>query len=204
MKLYAYRDLSKCTKDCLCLYVCPTGATDTENGQIDFTKCTGCGICANACPNRAITILPAKYPTEQLHTDKVKAILKRLLDSKSKQELMLEGLSQDSKVAKTLAVAFAKSNRIMCEDLIRESGFMIPQGVEAFKFFEDLLNKNNYGISKDEIKQLIAWLKKDPTEAETVKTKKWVCPICGYTHEGDTPPEQCPVCFTPGSDFVLQ
>jgi len=24
--------------------------------------------------------------------------------------------------------------------------------------------------------------------------KKWVCTVCGYIHEGDTPPEQCPVC----------
>ncbi|MGI6452330.1 MAG: NADH peroxidase [Syntrophomonadaceae bacterium] len=23
---------------------------------------------------------------------------------------------------------------------------------------------------------------------------KWVCGICGYTHEGDTPPEKCPQC----------
>ena len=24
--------------------------------------------------------------------------------------------------------------------------------------------------------------------------KKYVCPVCGYVHEGDTPPESCPVC----------
>ena len=23
---------------------------------------------------------------------------------------------------------------------------------------------------------------------------KWVCSVCGYTHEGDTPPEKCPQC----------
>ena len=34
--------------------------------------------------------------------------------------------------------------------------------------------------------------------------KKWVCPVCGYVHEGDTPPEQCPVCKVPGSKFILQ
>ena len=31
--------------------------------------------------------------------------------------------------------------------------------------------------------------------------KKWVCPVCGYVHEGDTPPEFCPVCKVPGSKF---
>ena len=31
--------------------------------------------------------------------------------------------------------------------------------------------------------------------------KKWVCPVCGYVHEGDTPPEKCPVCKVPASKF---
>ncbi len=34
--------------------------------------------------------------------------------------------------------------------------------------------------------------------------KKWVCPICGYVHEGDTPPEACPVCKCPGSKFIVK
>ena len=32
--------------------------------------------------------------------------------------------------------------------------------------------------------------------------KKWVCPVCGYVHEGDTPPEFCPQCKVPGSRFT--
>ncbi|MBR7011898.1 MAG: NADH peroxidase, partial [Muribaculaceae bacterium] len=24
--------------------------------------------------------------------------------------------------------------------------------------------------------------------------KKWICTVCGYVHEGDTPPEKCPQC----------
>ncbi len=30
---------------------------------------------------------------------------------------------------------------------------------------------------------------------------KWVCPVCGYVHEGDTAPEVCPVCKVPGEKF---
>ena len=33
--------------------------------------------------------------------------------------------------------------------------------------------------------------------------KKFRCPICGYIHEGDTPPESCPICKAPGSKFVV-
>ncbi len=32
--------------------------------------------------------------------------------------------------------------------------------------------------------------------------KKWICPVCGYVHEGDTPPEFCPQCRVPGSRFT--
>ena len=33
---------------------------------------------------------------------------------------------------------------------------------------------------------------------------KWVCQICGYVHEGDTPPEACPVCKAPAEKFTEQ
>ncbi len=33
---------------------------------------------------------------------------------------------------------------------------------------------------------------------------KWVCNVCGYVHEGDTPPEACPVCKAPASKFTKQ
>lgn len=32
--------------------------------------------------------------------------------------------------------------------------------------------------------------------------KKWVCSICGYIHEGDTPPTACPQCKAPASKFT--
>ena len=31
---------------------------------------------------------------------------------------------------------------------------------------------------------------------------KYVCPICGYVHEGDNAPEKCPQCGCPGSKFT--
>ena len=34
--------------------------------------------------------------------------------------------------------------------------------------------------------------------------KKFVCPICGYVHEGDSAHEICPVCKCPGSKFTVQ
>ena len=34
--------------------------------------------------------------------------------------------------------------------------------------------------------------------------KKYVCSVCGYVHEGDAPPESCPVCKASAAKFVLQ
>ena len=34
--------------------------------------------------------------------------------------------------------------------------------------------------------------------------KKFVCSVCGYTHEGDAPPDKCPVCKVSASKFIEQ
>ena len=34
--------------------------------------------------------------------------------------------------------------------------------------------------------------------------KKWVCSVCGYVHEGDTPPANCPQCKVPAEKFTEQ
>ena len=31
---------------------------------------------------------------------------------------------------------------------------------------------------------------------------KWVCSVCGYVHEGDTPPEKCPQCGVSSDKFI--
>ena len=33
---------------------------------------------------------------------------------------------------------------------------------------------------------------------------KWVCSVCGYVYEGETPPAFCPVCKAPADKFVKQ
>ena len=34
--------------------------------------------------------------------------------------------------------------------------------------------------------------------------EKWICKVCGYTHQGDTPPESCPKCGAPKSQFYKE
>ena len=32
-------------------------------------------------------------------------------------------------------------------------------------------------------------------------TKNFKCLVCGYIHEGETAPEECPICFVGAEDF---
>ncbi|MDD2297489.1 MAG: 4Fe-4S ferredoxin, partial [Sphaerochaetaceae bacterium] len=116
--MHAARNIALCTKDCVCLFVCPTGATDTETGQIDVTKCIdGCRLCVDACPSHAIYLVYDNYAEKKAKNPKIIEALTTLLESKVHQETIARGLSsgEDAKIAKALAL----SNRILAEDCAR-------------------------------------------------------------------------------------
>ena len=132
-KTIAVRNLRLCTKDCLCLYVCPTGASDTENSVIDTAKCVGCGTCAAACPGGPISMVPVEYPPQQKKPGGVRPPAYALANAKARQEQAARQLAAaaESDGLYRLLTAMTRSVRLVQEDLLRESGYMLPQSGNA-------------------------------------------------------------------------
>ncbi|NLI55012.1 MAG: 4Fe-4S ferredoxin [Clostridiales bacterium] len=160
--MHAVRNIRLCTKDCLCLYVCPTGATDTETGQIDPKKClSGCRVCVDACPSHAISLVPEIYPPQQEKTSAVVSAMRALSASKAEQERLFAALEQaaPSPEAKQFARAMRLSNRLMAEDLLREAGYLLPQSKHARELLARELNApQDADFPKDAVKRLLELL----------------------------------------------
>jgi len=156
--MHAARNIRLCTKDCVCLFVCPTGATDTENGQIDFEKCLdGCRLCVDACPSHAIYLVNDNYAPPQVKGQKIKAMMLEMAENKTEQEKIASGIARDAKspIARQLAKALAVSSRISAEDFLREAGYMLPQGDEVKKLLRALLNSQQQDLPKETIQRLL-------------------------------------------------
>lgn len=211
--MHAVRNIRLCTKDCLCLYVCPTGATDTETGQIDAAKCiSGCRKCVDACPSHAISLVPDEYPPQQTKQNSVRHAMLSLAQQKVDQEQLAARLEQSgaTPVARQFAATLSASIRLMAEDLVREAGFMLPQGEVTLQLLRDLLvSTSAQDFPADTVRQLLSLL--GPKAPETIKTEesqvlnmiRYRCSVCGYIHEGTLPEGfTCPVCKQPASAFA--
>ena len=158
-KKVAVRNLRLCTKDCLCLYVCPVGATDTENSIIDTEKCIGCGVCADSCPSGAISMVPLEYPVQQAKTSVVVDALNAMSKAKAITEKAARQISSstDASGLKRLMKAVAKSERLVSEDIIRESGYKLPQSDNAHTLLEYFVaNQPSEDFPVDAAKKLLS------------------------------------------------
>ena len=211
MKLFAYRTVRLCTKDCICLYVCPTGASDTENSVIDVNKCIGCGACAAACPSSAISMVPLEeYPPQQKKADNVISVMNALAQSKANQEKAARQIAAetDKDGLYRLMTAVYKSERLMGEDIIREAGFMIPQSANAHEMLQELIdNPPTSDFPADTAKAIMAKIPNNEAAAAPAPAsgkKTYRCTICGEVFEVEDGQEPvCPLCGATGDQLEV-
>jgi len=169
---YAVRNPRLCTKSCLCLFVCPTGATNHESGQIDRTKCIdGCRKCVDICPEHAISLMQETFPEPPKKKSEVCSAMGKLSASKTEQEAACEAIARNNNdpAMRQLASALAKSIHISTEDLVRESGYLIPTCKPALDLLQSLVeNPPDVEFPLEKAKELIHILENEKQQENTI------------------------------------
>jgi ferredoxin len=200
--MFAVRNLRLCTKDCTCLYVCPTGATATEDGSIDADACIdGCRLCVDACPSHAIYLAYSNYPERTLPPDELVSALAPLLLHKADAWVRLMGLAEGEADRKTQSFlkALARSFEIQGQDVLRGAGYLIPESKRLKALIQsglmDRLVQESLGeMGSDAVgtvmEALVAALDRNLDADEMALS---VCKSCGYLLV-DGASETCPNC----------
>lgn len=70
------------------------------------------------------------------------------------------------------------------------------------KPLSDLAEQMLHTTYKDRSYQLGNKISSGSKNDNEVKTSKYRCTVCNYVHEGELPPEECPICHVPKDKFV--
>ena len=105
-------------------------------------------------------MIPEEYPKQQEKASTIVKMMKELSESKVEQEQIAQKLASmsDSPVARQLAAAIRKSNRIMAEDILREAGYMLPQSEQTTDFLQEILKTQDADFPKKEAERLLELL----------------------------------------------
>ena len=152
-------------------------------------------------------MVPADYPPQQPKAVRVRAVLEDLAQSKADGECAARRIAEttEKEGLSRLMTAVARSERLMAEDLMREAGFMLPQSGNVHEQLENWVKDPPCaGFPADAARKLLQMIPNNEINEQPkgeTNMAKWICTVCGYVHEGNEPPQKCPVCKQPAEKF---
>ena len=100
-------------------------------------------------------MLPNEMPKQQGKSNEVIATLLKIANNKIMETQMLNNLLTSANEKDSIFIkALIHSNKVVIEDLMRESGYMLPQSKYTFNLLSDL-SKSSNNIVRDLAKDLI-------------------------------------------------
>ena len=103
-----------------------------------------------------------------------------------------------------LMKAVEMSSRLMAEDVIRESGYMLPQSANSQNILIDLINDGPKGFPKAAAEEILQKIPcNEPDSLKEIRASNYKCGYCGaiFEHKGDGE-MVCPLCKTRGDSFT--
>lgn len=143
---------------------------------------------------------------ERIHAKRLFLVLQDIKKKKNdKSEIKVDGVEMPTAFGTT-----ADNLKAAMEGELYESGTMYPEFLkiaeaegekDAAALFRALVKAETH--HKERYSKLLEQVKAG-TVLKKEKKVKWVCRECGYEHEGNTPPEKCPLCQKPKGFYQIK
>lgn len=139
----------------------------------------------------------AAWDSDQQQDGRVSASISKLYASETALEVVNEALQ--------IFGGYGYTKMFPIEKLLRDVRLLrIYEGTSEIQriILADYLLKE-YQPSLPPLEDLPLHREHDPGDGRKASStgRVWRCRICGYVHYNDTPPEECPYCFFPGTAF---
>ena len=109
--------------------------------------------------------------------------------------------SEEAGLFNELAAYFTSITPAVNDATVENVAKLLQEDIDKYPTVRAVADQNkDRGVAKKLLEIVPNNEKKEKSKGETIMTT-WKCTVCGYVHEGEQPPEQCPICKQPAEKF---